>query len=224
MIYNIYRYARNLIPGRKRGKNHIAFIYALMDALAYLKTVVYDIYVTGSSDPVYTAGTYTQGTRKIYRLGVYEVIVESTSAAPNNTSAWRKLQDYRVGAFARRNYSGNKLSLEFALNSIFGTAWGGLPYYGYIYITTNADTVGSFIIGEEEDESSTVEEFDSSEAIYEDAYEADRINFIIHFPVIEYTALGPNPESRETTVRNVVDKFIYAGIKYSITTYVGYPF
>jgi hypothetical protein len=218
MDFNVYRYAKNLTPPNKRGKNLLAILYALVEVLAYLKYLFHTIFKIGYNDPDYTAGTYGLRDRVVYRLAVYESTIDGNTDAPN-AETWRKLQDIHVGVDSRVKFTGGKLSLEYALNKIFKTTFLDPPTYGEIYITNEPDSVGSFTIGDIEDESSTVEYMDSSEFIYDTEISLDRNNFTIYFPLANFTDLGTSDEAREGAVRAVVDRYVYEGMKYTITTY-----
>lgn len=219
MIFDIYKIFKDNLPPRKKGKRSLALAYALADGLAYLKIIFFNVFRQGSPDPLYSAGTYQNRDRVIYQLSVFESTANNNTSTPEDLTKWRKLQISHVGVNSRVKFNGEKLQLEYALNKIFRTVFTDPPTYGEIYIENAAADIGSFTVGIDEDESSTVEAFDSSEYIYDTEISLDGINFTIWFPIAVFNALGTDDAARNAFIRNIVDVYACGGIKYAIDTY-----
>lgn len=220
MIFNVYRHAKNNIPSGKKGPLSIGFIYALVEVVAY-GYYLFKLWINGSTDPVYAAGTYNLRDRVEYRRGIYESLIDNNTSTPDDVTKWRLLQLVHASAISRAKWTGHKMILEYALNKIFKTTWNGAPVtpYGDIYIENNAAVIGSFIIGASEVESSSINLTDSSEYIFETETGADYINFTIYFPIAVFNDLGNDDPARESAVREVADRYVIAGLTYLVVTY-----
>lgn len=220
MQFNVYKHAKDNTPPRKKGPRSLAFIYALVDVVAY-GFYLFKLWIYGSTDPVYVAGTYNLRDRVEYRRGIYESLIDNNTSTPDDVTKWRLLQLVHVSAISRAKYTGHKMILEYALNKIFKTTWNGAPVtpYGDIYITNTTDIEGSFIVGIDEEESSSVFEFDSSGYIFDTEVSSAGINFTIHIPIAVYNSLGTDDPARENAVREIADRYVVEGLVYEIVTY-----
>lgn len=208
--------ATELLPPDKRSSTIVAWVKQLFKPLQQSHYALFVSYKTGSTASVWTAGTYVYRARVIYGQTVYESLTDGNTAVPTDTNYWRVYQDYFIGVDERLTYNHQKLVLEYALNTRFGTTFNQPPTLSDIYITTNAPGAGVFIVGANEEESSNVFADTSSEFVINSYSFADFFNFTINVPIAVYTALG---SAADSVIRNFVDKYNSAGITYNIVTY-----
>jgi len=115
---------------------------------------------------------------------------------------------------------GEKLNLEFALNTWFDTVFRQPPAVSDIYLVTNAIAVSPvFRVGASELESTSVYSNISTELVINDYTFTDEYNLSIMVPVAVYNALGSTNDIRDSIIRNFADKYVNAGITYDIITY-----
>jgi hypothetical protein len=178
--------------------------------------LLFNQYKLGSSDPAYTAGTYHRRDVVIFNGGVYECIVDSTTNDPTDQISWRRISVSFIGSDERIGFRSEKLVLEYALNKWFGTVFRQPPSTSDIFLQNNTVTTPVFIVGEVEDESSDIYTDSSSEFIIDGYDFTNQYNFAIHIPTAVYDALG---SAKESIVRNFADKYVIAGILYTIIPY-----
>lgn len=211
-----------LLPPDKRTKTTVAWLQAaLRSTIQFLRDALLDRYRNGSTDSAYAAGIYALGAFVQYQKGVYVSIIPDNTDAPTVTTSWYKVQDNFIGLNERILYNGEKIVMEYALNRWFGTIFRQ-PGTGLsdIYLSTNAKPLAVFRFGVAENISSSFFLNRSTEGIMNaDAALSSFFNLTIFIPVAVYNALDPLAPNREAIVRNFVDKYIYAGITYEITTY-----
>lgn len=116
-------------------------------------------------------------------------------------------------------YSGSKLVLEFALNKRFQTVFRQPPAVSDIYIEANPPAPKTFLIGESAIESSKVYSNTSSEFINNTYDYLASANATVYVPLTAFEAISADAGAREKIVRGYVDKYLPAGITYSIQTY-----
>jgi hypothetical protein len=209
----------DLLPPDKRTVNFATLLQSLTKPLQYVRDLVFDSYKKGSVAPVYAAGTYAKYDQVIYNKAVYESLVDNNNTAPSDLTKWRLIQENYIGVDERILYNGGKLILEYALNIWFDTTFLQPPLTSDIYLTTNPTTLSVFRVGENEEESSSVADFASSENVFNDYSFAPNIGLTINIPVAVYNALGSDAATREAVVRNFADKYVITGIFYDIQTY-----
>jgi hypothetical protein len=222
-IYDInYTNAGNqLLPPDKRGGYMRSWISVLMKPLQYLRDLVLGDYRVGSPAPPFVISTtYATGDRVQFKGTVYESLVAGNLGnEPPNDAYWVVVQANFIGVYERVLYNGNVLMLTFALNKFFGTTFRQPNNVSDIYIEAVAKPQDVFIVGWSEDESSTVFANSSTEVII-DAYAfASYSNMIIWVPVAVFNALDTIVANREKIVRNFADRYVVAGITYTVQTY-----
>jgi hypothetical protein len=208
--------AIELLPPDKRSSTIVAWIKQLYKPLQQSHYALFVSYKTGSTAPQWTAGTYAYRERVIYGQTVYESLTDGNTAIPTDTNYWRVYQDSFIGVDERLTYNHQKLVLQYALNTRFGTTFNQPPTLSDIYITTNAPGAGVFVVGASEGESSTVYADVSSEYVINSYSFSNFYNFTINVPVAVYTALG---SAADSVIRGFVDRYNSAGVTYNIVTY-----
>jgi hypothetical protein len=121
--------------------------------------------------------------------------------------------------FERILYNGQKLTLEYAMNKWFGTTFRQPNSTSDIYISNNSITIPTFRVGTLELGSSVVGTLSSSEFIGTVSSFTVSANFTIHCPVAVYNALDITLINNDKIFRAFVDKYVPAGVTYTIITY-----
>jgi len=212
---------RNLPPD-KRYEPMSNWVTALLSPIQYIQKMLYR-FVYGSSDGVFNILTsYSFGTFIKYQNKVYFKWTDgsNTTDYPNiDTSNWYKIMDGIFGIEVKKNWYSGRLTLEYILNTFFGTTYlnpiDGTsdiyitnPVRGDVYFTSYAQPIGSPVYKLA---------LNSLAAVYDGAANINSvISFTINVPIATYTALGDDPEAK---VKSVIKDYVYAGINYSVTTY-----
>jgi hypothetical protein len=173
---------------------------------------------TGSTATLWTAGTYALGAQVIYQNQVYESSKTSNTDTPPSAT-WRLIQTNYIGVFEQVAYNGQKIVLEYALNKWFKTTFRQPPSVSDIYITLNTLPIYPFIVGGNEQNSSSVFNNTSSEFVINAYSFTNNYRATINFPSAVYSALSSVVSARDKIVRAFVNQYIPAGITYQIVTY-----
>lgn len=208
------------LPPNRRLPRFIAAAKGFVSALVYDYGIFY-AYINGSDAYVYDSGvTYGVGSRVVYNFQVFESLVSSnTGNIPDvSTASWRKILDYFIGASERTKYNASKIVFEYALNRFFRTTFAQPPATSDIFITNTVPAYPSFLVGYTESASSYIGDSSSSGFVTstEVFTTASSYQFVIHFPLSLYTALGANAEK---IIRSIADKYAISGTLYTIITY-----
>lgn len=216
---NINNLAEQQLPPDKRTPSMLAWVRSLLRPMAWNNTQQ-QAYYGGSAAPDYDPlVTYYTTEQVRYNRAVYESLIDNNTALPTDGSAWYRVQDNFIGTDERVKYNGQRLVLEWALNKWFGTTFRQPPGAPDIFIQNNEVQAGSLLVGIVETESSTVGPEGSSEFVGPNAIFAGQSNFTINMPLAVFNALDPVASNREAIVRNIADRYVPAGITYSISTY-----
>lgn len=227
-IYNINTEAfiKGLLPIDKRTPIHIAWLNDLSSGFTYLNQNLNE-YIYGVSYSYFSASaTYSIGTRVIGGIQnnnfVYQSITSSNHGnTVSNNNYWEQVNNNFIGVSERDLYIDQKMTFEWALNRWFNTRFvqnTGVTFsatHSDIYISDNAVSISSFIIGAREAGSSDVFNTYSSGFV---------INGLTYYPSSQYTINVPNAvlssiPGTQSGVRNFADKYNYYGIQYSVVGY-----
>jgi len=225
-MVNIYQFTvalfvdRNLPPD-KRFDPMSNWVTALLSPIQYVQKMLYR-FVNGSGDSEFNIVTsYSFGSFIVYQNKVYFKYTSGSNATnypPSDTNNWYKVMDGKFGIEVKKNWYSGRLTLEYILNTYFGTDYKnpamGIsdiyitnPSRGDAYFTTYATPIGTSV-------------FDSSNslsAVYEGAVNIDSvISFTINVPIATHTAIGADADSK---IKSVIKDYVYAGINYTVTTY-----
>lgn len=210
---NVY----NDLPPDKRGPNMLAWCRMLINQLCVAHFNFFSSYKKGATDDDYVdGGIYSRLDHVIYGRAVYESKIDDNSDLPTVESSWRKVQDAFIGYDERIRITPQKIILEFALNKWFSTQFRQPPSISDIYILNNEIPIPVFRVGAIEEISSQVFKSTSSEWVVNSYSFFIQFNFTIYVPQATYDSLGT---AAEQIIRNFADKFVAAGITYTITTY-----
>ena len=202
-----------LLPPDKRKSNTLQLVNALFSPLQWARNLLFDTYYNGLTVLNYEVREYSYLEQAVYQKKVYSSLIDGNNNLPTDSVTWLMIQDNFIGVKERLLYNGSRLVLEYALNKQFGSVFRQPDNISDIYITNNDPILDGFIVGETDDYCSSVGQTTSSDAIGGDLPYIYINNFTINIPtaVLDLTETG-NTES----VRNFVNKYIPASIKYEI--------
>lgn len=220
-IYDIdfSKFAGEMLPPDKRTTRSTAWVIDILSPIKYLRDLWFGSYRAGSTAPAYAAGTYAKYAQVKYNKRVYESLKNGNTDLPTVTASWKVVQQNFIGLSERILYTGQKLTLEYAMNTWFGTTFRQPTNVSDIYITNNTLAIPVFRVAGDEDSSSVVFNETSSEFVINDYNFAVQFNFTINCPVAVYNALDTVAANREKIFRAFVDQYVPAGLTYNIVTY-----
>lgn len=209
-----------LLPPDKRFKNITAYLTDCMKStVQFLRDAFLGDYRLGSTAPAYVAGTYGIGQKIIYNKGEYVSLIPNNTDAPTVISSWYLVFPNFIGVTERQQYNGQKVVLEYALNRWFGTTFRQ-PGAGLsdIYLSNNTKSIAVFISGGPNNSSSTYGDHSTEFSINSYSF-ANFVNLTINVPSAVYNALDANPLNRDNIILSFANKYILAGITYTIAVY-----
>ena len=221
-IYDIdfQKFSAQMLPPDKRYTRNVAWIKSLLSPLQYLRDLWFGSYRTGSTAPQWVnSSPYPKYAQVKYNKIVYESLVDNNADLPTTVATWRVVQINFIGMEERILYNGEKLVLEYAMNKWFGTVFRQPPNQPDIYIQNNPVPIPVFRVGAVEDISSISYTDGSVEYVINQFTFTVEFNFTIYCPVAVYNALDPTLVNNEKIFRAFVDKYVPAGITYTIITY-----
>lgn len=209
-----------LLPPDKRGSLLVGLIAAFLTPIQWLRDLWLTSYRTGPTAQEWlNTTTYAKYDQVVYNIFVYVSLKDNNTDVPTDGSSWLQIQSNFIGMSERILYNCQTLVLTYALNKRFKTVFRQPNNISDIYIGTFAKPISVFVVGGVEANSSKVYTTTSSEYII-DAYTfAGYVNMTIYVPVAVYNALDPLPANCEIIIRSFADKYMAAGIIYTITTY-----
>lgn len=204
-------------PPDKRDPQPLALMQALLSAAQWCRDLVLGSFKLGSTATAYSPGAYALYDQVKYGKSIYECTADGTTNDPTNTNDWRLIQPNFIGVDERIKYNGQKIVLEWALNTEFDGVFRQ-PVTGInsdIYIENIPASLAGFRIGEDESgtDVSSIGQTTSSDSIGGTYPFVQINNFQINFPVALYAL------TNESAVRNFVDKYIPVSLNYIIVTY-----
>lgn len=219
-MYNVdynQKVIETLVPDKRQPKT-VAFLQQLAKEVSANHNQLFTIYKSYQLASVWSAGTYTRYSVVRYAKSIY-IAAENTSDEPTFSNAWILVSPNFMGNDMRLAIRGEKLNLEFALNTWFNTTFKQPPLVSDIYLTTNTIIDRIFRVGSIESDCSKVYNDVSSEFVINSYSFTDQFNLTINIPLAVYNALGATNDIRTSIIRNFADLYISAGITYNITTY-----
>jgi hypothetical protein len=222
-MYNVnYNTAiENLLVPDKRTKKTVAFNTALVTDISNNHNLLFDTYKNYTILPNWTAGTYAKNELVKYGKSIFQSIENGNTGQPTISDKWRLVSENFLGSDFRLSITGEKLNLEYALNTWFGSIFRQ-PSAGIsdIYLTTNnAVVLPVFRVGINEFESTSVFSNVSEQLVVNSYSFAMQYNITINIPITLFNSLGATDEIRTSIVRAFADKYINAGLTYKIQTY-----
>ena len=194
-----------LSPDKRTPKTaNVPFVLA--DEVQLNNDNIFDTYKDFQTIADWSAGVYPLSAKVTYGRAIYQSVINNNTTTPTVTDKWRLISPNFLGTDYRLKVDGSKMILEQALNDWFNASG--------IYIDTNSQGLGVFLVGISEDESSLVFSNKSSEQVINAYSFAEQFNCTIFVPIAVHTAIGG-----DVIVRNFADRYINAGITYNIQTY-----
>ena len=219
---NFNNAAPSLLPPDKRFSKQVQWVRMLLSPLQYLRDLWFGSYRTGSVAPTWVnSAPYPKYAQVKYAVNnqVYESLINANNAIPTVATSWQVVQTNFIGLSERVLYNGQKVVLEYAMNKWFGTTFRQPNAQSDIYITNASVPIAFFRIGGLESNSSSVSAILSSEFVI-NAYTFTAVsNFTINCPIAVYNALDATLVNNNKIFRGFVDKYVPAGVTYTIATY-----
>jgi hypothetical protein len=214
-----------LLPVHKRVNNIKNVLFSLVAPLNELETV-FTYLREGSAAGnysgiiVYTFGQFVNYQRRVYYRNQVTAGY-SAGVTPNNSTYFVPVLEYSIGLDERIRFSPQKILLEYALNRIFQTTFNQPPTLSDIYITNENTDDDAFVVGDDDEDTSTVSQTDElyDWAVTELDPDVGLPDFVIHVPVAVWTALAGTPTERDNIILSVANKIKLFGYKASVTTY-----
>lgn len=222
-MYNVnYNTAiENLLVPDKRTKKTVAFNTALVTDISNNHSLLFETYKNYTILPNWTAGTYAKNELVKYGKSIFQSTEDANTGQPTLSDKWRLVSENFLGSVFRLSITGEKLNLEYAINTWFGSIFRQ-PSAGISDIfleTNNAVVLPVFRVGINEFESTSVF-LNVSEQLVVNSYSfATQYNLTINIPIALFNSLGATDEIRTSIVRAFADKYINAGLTYKIQTY-----
>lgn len=209
-----------LLPPDKRNPFMLAWVKCILIPLQWLADLWFGEYRTGSTAQEWLdTTTYQKYQRAKQNTIVYESLIDDNTDAPTVTTSWQVVQANFIGLSERILYTGQILTLTYALNKRFVTVFRQPPNISDIFISNNVVPVFPFIFGATSENSSSFFAQSSTEFFINDYSFTGEFNFSINMPTDVYNALDPTPSNCDKIVRAFVDKYIPSGITYNIVLY-----
>jgi hypothetical protein len=219
-MYNInynQKVVETLVPDKRQPKT-TAYLQQLAKEVSQNNIQLTNLYKTFQVCDNWTNIFFARNSVVKYGKAIY-VAVENTTDEPSFTTAWLMVSPNFMGNDFRLAIKGERLILEYALNTWFHTTFRQLPALSDIYLVTNTITESAFVVGSSEFESSNIFQNVSSQFVINSYSFANQYNLTIKIPIAVYTALGTTDDIRNSIVRSFADLYISAGITYNIITY-----
>lgn len=144
---NYFSKAIELLPPFKRYIVNVRWVQSLIKPMQFLRDKVLGDYRIGNIYPQWFASTYNTDQRVIYKQVVYESLVDGNTDQPPSPN-WGIYLPSFIGVDTRVRFNGQKIVLEYALNSYFFTNFRQPPLVSDIYIGKLAPDVVGFVVGE----------------------------------------------------------------------------
>lgn len=222
---SIYNYdnqiiAEQLTPPVLRNSKFLQWLYVITNPIQRIYKNVFSNYKDGDVSSAYDPTvTYNIFDTVIFTdNSVYECIVNGTVGIDClNTNNWNKINDTYIGMDERIRYTSQTITLEYILNKNFNN----IGFTNQIYIINNQISSTYFLMGRGAVYSSDLVRVSSSASTFMGTHGSFPIqyNMTVMFPAALYASLDSDPSNQNLIVRNIVDKYILAGIKYNIQTY-----
>ena len=199
-----------LLPIKYRVGTFLGWCYSLLKPIEILHANYFTYNKKGLQRPVWSNVTaYTVGQRVQYGESIFMCEVANAGNIPLlNLDKWSLVALDWIGTDERVQITGQKKLLEFELNKRFKKTFRQSPVNSDIYIENKAPLV-VFVIGLV-DNSSAVYNSGMGDAIYDNPIILTD-NFIVWIPVAIIT--------QTEAVRKEVEKYVNAGLIFSIQTY-----
>lgn len=203
----------------KRTAVTTAFNKGLVAQTSNAHVQLFETYKDYVSVSVWVNGSYNRKDLVKYGKSIFQSSADTTNE-PTFSDDWVLVSVNFLGNDFRLKIRGEKLKLEFALNTWFNTTFRQPPLRSSIYITTNEIlSAPVFRVGIIEFESSRIYTDLSDEFVVNDYTFLEQYNLTIWLPIAVYNALATTNDARNSIIKSFADRYINAGITYNSNTY-----
>lgn len=218
---DITKFAKDILPPEERSAENKSFLKGVLSEFKKSHDIFFQYYSGYAYGINWTAGNYIMGEQVLYMPTgeVFECVVQSTTDEPTTSEDWAKILDSEIGIKEAQYFSDSLISLTYALNRRFQTAYADPPLLSDIYIERVTIGTPMFLVGYTDAESSQVgyNDNDSDVVTYNDV-SALNYSFTIWIPAFLSATLGSFDIAAKMT-RRFADQFVSAGIIYTIDEY-----
>ncbi len=213
----------SLLSPDKRSAKTVALNSGLVTEVANNHSLIFKTYKNGD-----TIGLYPKWTQKSYNFrdivrhgnSIFQSTEDSNTTQPTLSDSWRLITDNFLGNDFRLKIRGEKIVLEYALNTWFYTTFRQPSQLSDIYITTSKSiNIEVLRVGALDTYSSKIYSDKSSELVINSYAFTNKENMTINIPVAVFNGLAVSDSIREAVVRDFADKYVNAGLTYKILTY-----
>lgn len=219
-MINFKDYIKSIFVPDKIKPNMLAFVNVVALELNNLQDNIFSTYKNLNSLPSWVAGTYQKGVLVKYGKSVFQSNEGNNTDVPITSNKWILITESFLGSDFRYKTRSERLVLEYAINSWFGTLFRQPPLRSEIYFTNNAiNPINVFRVGKTESNSSNVSNLSSSAYVMNNYTFLDQFSLNLNVPLAFYNSLGTTNNIRESIIKSFVNQYITAGITYQIVTY-----
>lgn len=216
--FDIDYLTEKLTPPQLRQIRIIAFLKVICRPLQLIWKNT-EKYFNGSGYAVWSnATTYFRGDKVRYGYEIYDALQGSTNEVPfNNPDYWLMINKDFVGLDARVRFNGGKMLFEYILNLYLNTTYSTIPT---IYTTRNSVDVNGFFMGTDgNSELGELGKENNQDDFLGTTATINQYAMTIYVPAALYASLATTTADREARVRNIADRYVYAGIQYNVVQY-----
>lgn len=222
-MYNInYLFVMSqLLAPDKRSKSVIALNSPAFKELQSINSDLFETYKSFQSIVLWDSGTeYSINDRVTYQKAIYKSLKDANTGNPTDPKSWQLVSPNFFGTENRIRINSQKLVLEYALNTWFGTTFLQPPGVSDIFISNIPSTgIAPFLVGTSGINSSYTTTVSSDAFIGINASFSQSSAFAVHVPIAVFNALGDTDSIRENIIREFVNKFVLCGVNYDVLTY-----
>lgn len=209
-----------MLPIKYRKPKMKAWLYALLKPVEWLHKAYITWYKDGS--PVYpfwdSVTSYVYGDYVRYGQSIYFCEIDNTGILPYLSSdQWSLVVLDRIGVNERIRITGQKKILEYELNRRFDTVFSQIPGASEIFIL-NQMSVNVFVVGLELNSSAIYRDV-PSDGIFDEPSLVSSNALINVIDSVRTGQFGGDATKAELAIRNEVDKYLMAGIDYTVVFY-----
>lgn len=216
LIFNLRNAIIEVFSPDKRMTNTLILSYSLFDALDWCKSLMFDSYINGLSNPYIENSTYPYMARVTYLGYVFASLKDNNTDLPTNKTSWKLVQVDHVGTTEQLERANSKICFEYAINREFLTTFVNPPYtvgnHNPIYVTNLSPAFDQFTVSQTEYHSSAVGETESSEYVGKTSSNTG-IHFTVNVPTATANTYG------QDKIRYFIEKLKPIGLSYTLTIY-----
>ncbi len=213
-------FIEKMLPVKYRKPKMMAWLYALLKPIEWLHKAYITWYKDGA--PVYpfwdTITSFVYGDYVRYGQSIYFCEIANDGIMPySNPDYWSLVVSDRIGVNERIRITGQKKILEYELNRRFDTSFSQTPGASEIFIL-NQLSVNVFVIGRAENSSAIYRDV-PSDGVFDEPSLVSSNALINVIDSVRTGQFGGDANKAELAIRQEVDKYLMAGIDYTVVFY-----